>query len=482
MGHPPYQISNVATTTSEPPVNTPIHGLGFPMSLRSVFSIGSLRSATGLSFSLLISVIIILFPNQANCSIYDFIKMTTPGSFFAVDPDSVIRSMDPTADSRTWRIGETWGIPPLFRRSRVPGIYERLDILYPLAFKEDSNFHKKIKIIPVFESRWSKIPPFDYYTRFVTMFKGRSDMGQDYCGFFPFYGYSYRRFGVDRNFFFLFPLYYESEDDGARTQRILWPIMTYANDQCRSTLKVWPLFGRDRIRNDYNNMFLLWPFFQIIDKYMGQEQRSSLKALPFPLYLSRETNYDYNLDLLWPLFSYYKHYASGHQRYSFRPFFSYGYGGGVEEFSFLIYSSKKDRNSGKSSKSTDGYISLGTDEVVTEQKFMFMSAIQKRYRKGLLVYTKYRFWPFAEYIWDLDKGSHWKIPEIIPVKNDWWDLNLGRFLRIVDLRDTPITRELSYLFGLGRKNEVKNHLNIPAPPKSGDDNWSELIMGSFRKN
>jgi hypothetical protein len=215
---------------------------------------------------------------------------------------------------------------------------------------------------------------------------------------------------------------------------------------------------------------------------MGQEQRSSLKALLFPLYLSRETNYDYNLDLLWPLFTYYRHYASGHQRYSLRPFFTYGYGGGVEEFSFLIYSSKKDHNSGKSSKSTDGYISLGTDEVVTEQKFLFMSAIQKRYRKGLLVYTKYRFWPFAEYIWDLDKGSHWKIPEIIPVKNDWWDLNLGRFLRIVDLRETPITRELSFLFGLGRKNQVKSHLNIPASPKSGDDNWSELILGSFRRN
>ena len=369
-----------------------------------------LRNFLRIIYVILPAALVIGTSSVTHGAIYDYLKFTRPSSFFAVDPDSVIRSMDPTADRRTWRVGKTWGFPPFFMRSKVPGLFERLDILYPLAFKEDSKFNKKIKIIPLFESRWSKIPPFDHYTRFLTMYKGRSDMGQDYSGFFPFYGYSYRRFGVDRNMFLLFPLYYESEDDGAKTYRFLWPLITYANDQHRSTLKVWPLFGRDHIRNDYNNRFLLWPFFQITDKYMGQEQWTSLKALPFPLYVCNQTNYDYSLDLLWPLFTYYKHYASGHQRYSLRPFFTYGYGGGVEEFSILFYSSKKDMRSGTSSSSTDDYISLATDEIVTERKFFFMSAIQKHYRKGLLVYAKYRFWPFAEYTWDADKGSHWKVP------------------------------------------------------------------------
>lgn len=440
----------------------------------------NLFARTAITF--VVSALVLFGEIEASGSIYDFIRPSKPASFFAVDPDLTIRSMDPTADRRTWRIGETWGFPPFFMRSKVPGLFERLDILYPIAFKEESNFNKKIKIIPLFESRWSKLPPFDYYTRFGTMYKGRSDMGQDYWGFFPFYGYSFRKFGVDRNKFFMFPLYYESEDDGAKTYRIMWPFITYAHDNCRSTLKVWPLFGKDHIRNDYNNIFLLWPFFQITDKYMGQEQWTSLKALPFPLYVSHETNYDYSLDILWPLFTYYKHYASGHQRYSFRPFFSYGYGGGVDEFSFLFYSSKKDKRTGSSSSSTDDYISLATDEVVVERRFFFMSAIQKRYRKGLLVFTKYRFWPFAEYTWDMDKGTHWKVPEIIPVSGSWWDLNLGRFLRIVDFRDTPITRELSVFFGLGRKNEIKKHPHIAAPPKSAKGDWAELIEGSFRRN
>lgn len=422
------------------------------------------------------------FSSSAYGSIYDHLEFSRVGSFFAVDPDCVIRSMDPTADRRTWRIAKTWGFPPFFLRSKVPGIFERLDILYPLAFKEDSTFSNKMKIIPLFESRYSKIPPFDYYTRFITMYKGRSDMGQEYSGFFPFYGYSFRRFGVDSNRFFMFPLYYESEDDGAKTYRFLWPLVTYANDQHRKTFKVWPLFGKDHIRNDYYNRFLLWPLFQVTDKYIGQEPWTSFRAMPFPLYMCRQTNYDYSLDLVWPFFTYYRHYASGHQRYSFRPLFSYGFGGGVEEFSILFYSFKKDLRSGTSSKSTDPYISVASDEIVTERKFFFMSAIKKRYRKGLLVHAKYLFWPFAEYTWDAKKGTHWKAPEIIPVKNDWWDLNLGRFLRIIDFRDTPITRELSLFFGLSRQNQIKSHPQIAAPPKLGDDDWTELIQGSFRKN
>jgi hypothetical protein len=147
---------------------------------------------------------------------------------------------------------------------------------------------------------------------------------------------------------------------------------------------------------------------------------------------------------------------------------------------FYFYYSKKDRRRGTSS-SGDGYISVADDEVVTEKKFLCMSKIKKRFRKGLLVYSRYTFWPFAEYTWDLEKGSHLKFPEIIPVKNDWWDLNLGRLLRFVDFRESPISRELSLLFGVTRRTEIKSHPHISGPPRPGDDNWTELIMGSFGK-
>jgi hypothetical protein len=51
----------------------------------------------------------------------------------------------------------------------------------------------------------------------------------------------------------------------------------------------------------------------------------------------------------------------------------------------------------------------------------------------------------------------------------------------VDFRDTPITSESSILFGLRQKTEIKQYPFISCPPKPGDDNWSELITGSFGK-
>ena len=104
-------------------------------------------------------------------------------------------------------------------------------------------------------------------------------------------GIRYRRYGVDKNFFLLFPLYYESTEDDARTIRVLWPLVTYADSPGRSSLKVWPLIGKDVIRDEYYNRFVLWPFFQWTDKHPGTEQFSSYKALPFPLYVRQDDAY-----------------------------------------------------------------------------------------------------------------------------------------------------------------------------------------------
>ena len=102
---------------------------------------------------------------------------------------------------------------------------------------------------------------------------------------------------------------------------------------------------------------------------------------------------------------------------------------------------------------------MGGDEVVTERSFLKISKIRKHFRKGCLVHARYRFWPVADYTWDVKTGSHLKIPYVITMKSDWWDLNLGRLLRFVDFRDTPITRELSLLFGLSKRTELKK---VPA--------------------
>jgi hypothetical protein len=418
----------------------------------------------------------------ASATAYDFLRFTKPGNVFGVSPDLMSRSMNPWAPDNIWTLGEGWGFPPFYYRTKVPGVFDRTDFFYPLGRSEESTFQSKLKFDPFFENRWSKIPPFDGYSRVLTVYKGRSDLGQDYWGFFPFYGHMYRRFGVDRNFFFLFPLYYEYSFDDEHTTKFLWPIGTYANSPGRQSLKIWPLFGTDQIRRDYSSWFLFWPFIQKTEKFQGTEQFSSFLAAPFPVYVRQDDAYSTQTTLIWPFLSYYRHYASGHERYKFYPFVTYGSGGGLEELSlFFVYSYKRDRNKSSTSTDSDARVSVGGDSVFTEHKFLLINTVQKQYRKGLLVYSKYRFWPFAEYVWDLEKGSHLKIPEIIPIKHDWWDLNLGRLLRFVDLRETPITRELSMLFGLSKRTEIKSAPYIPGPPKPGDDDFAEMITGAFGK-
>jgi hypothetical protein len=415
-----------------------------------------------------------------------FFTLPSRSEFFAIDPDVVIRKMDPTAPDRAWTMAQGWGFPPLFYRTKVPNLYDRWDFLYPLGCREESNFRSRLRITPLVDSQWYKIPPYDGHSRWLTAFWGRSDLGQSYWGVFPFYGHTYRRRGMDSSFFCMFPLYSETTYDNERTIRILWPLITYAKSPGRSALKIWPLYGNDAIGKDYFNWFVLWPLFQKIDKYPGTEQAYSYTAAPFPLYTRQETCYSASVDLLWPLITYYRHKPSGHTRYSVRPFFTYGTGGGIEELNiFYVYQSKKDRRKGTSEgtlqDSSGGYIAVGDDEVFTERKFLMMSSIQKRYRKGCLVFAKYKFWPFAEYWWDAAKGSHLGIPELTGLKSDWWDINWGRLLRIVDIRDTPITHELSLFFGLRQRTDIKTVPHISPPPKPGDDSWSELIAGSFGK-
>jgi len=429
-----------------------------------------------------VAALVLSATGPAAAGAYDLFQLVAPGRLFAVDPDLAVRAVDPRSPDRVWTMGRTWGIPPLISHTEVGPFYRRSDFFFPFGFKEENLFRSKLRFTPFFESRWSKLPPFEGHSRCLTFFRGRSDLGDDYWGVFPLYGHTYRRFGVDRNFFLLFPLYYESLDEGTLTIRLLWPIVTYARGPSRSSVKVWPLFGRDAIRQDYFNTFALWPFFQKVDKYPGTPERSSYLAFPFPLFMKEETAFASNTNILWPLISIYHHYSTGHTRYKLRPLFTYGTGGGIEEVSILsLYSYKEDNRKGTKTGTGYPFVSVSGDEVFTEKKFLFMGRIQKVFRKGLLVATNYRFWPFAEYSWDLNKGSHLRMPEIIPLKSDWWDLNLGRLLRFVDVRDTPIARELSFLFGLSGYTEVKRVPHIQPPPKHEKEGWSELVMGSFGK-
>lgn len=419
--------------------------------------------------------------DRVHASFNHLLKLPFAERVFAVDPDVVVGKVDARSPRGTWMTGIGWGLPPLFYRTTVSGLYRRVDVLYPFGCIEDSPVRTKLRFTPFVDVQWSKRPPFEGYSRWFTLFRGRSDQGQAYGGFFPFYGYSYRRHGVDHNFFLLFPLYYESTEEDIRTRRFLWPIGTYARSPGRFAFKIWPIFGIDQIRDEYRNIYVVWPIFHGVDKFKGTEYAYSYRAFPFPLFIKYETPVEWQVQVLYPFLSYYEHRLRGHRRYTFYPFITYGTGGGLEEIDILwLYYSKKERLQGFYDEGkSEGYISVRSYDVFTEKKFLFMSSIQKRYRRGCLIFARYRLWPIAEYTWDIEKGSHLKIPEFFGLRSDWWDLNMGSLFRIIDIRDTPITRELSYFFGLKQTTEIKTVPHHPPPPQIGDDNWAELISGAF---
>jgi hypothetical protein len=461
------------------PINERVMSRGFES---AAFTGSGLKLLFHVCATLAVLLGVVLSPGACLGSASSFLRSTQGGNLFAVDPDVALRRINPKTDRHLWHLGESRGVPPLFLRSKVQGLYDRVDFFYPLGCWEESTFRSRLRFSPLLVNEWSKLPPFDGYSRCLTLYHGRSDLGQDYWGFFPFFGYSHRIRGVDKDFFLLFPFYYESTRDNARTIRLLWPFITYSNSPGRQSLKIWPLYGKDSIGNEYFSQYVLWPFFQKVLKHPGTEVASAYTAIAFPLFVKQEDCHSSTVSVMWPFFNYYKH-KGGHERYSAWPFFTYGAGGGIDELNlFHVYSYKKDRRKcGSDSEDRGGYVAISGDEVFTERKFLFMNTIQKRFRKGCLIYSKYRFWPFGEYTWDLERGTHLKIPELIPLKNDWFDLNLGRHLRLVDIRDTPFGLEVSLLFGFSKSTALKPHPQVKHPPKPGRDDWQELITGAFGK-
>ncbi|MFH0821706.1 MAG: hypothetical protein V2B18_03070 [Pseudomonadota bacterium] len=314
----------------------------------------------------LIAFLLLFQPEPSLSWIGDLIGHGKGSNLFAIDPDLYIRRVDPRAPDNVWTLAEGRGVAPFYYRTTIPGLYDRVDFFFPLGLQEESTFQSRLKFFPFFENRWSKVAPYDGFSRCLTMYHGRSDMGQDYWGFFPFYGHSYRKFGVDRNFFVLFPLYYESVEDNIKTTRIMWPFITYANDPGRHSIKVWPLAGRDAIRNEYFNWYVLWPFFQHTLKHPGTEQWEKHTSSPFPLYINKENAYSTSTSILWPFLDYYHHYATGYKSYKFRGLFKYGSGGGITDIDiFYFYSYKRDERKG--TEAAPGFVHVSGDEVFTEK-------------------------------------------------------------------------------------------------------------------
>ncbi|MEE8558475.1 MAG: hypothetical protein V3T14_11390 [Myxococcota bacterium] len=167
------------------------------------------------------------------------------------------------------------------------------------------------------------------------VYRGRTDDGRGYSGFFPLLGKFKETFGLEHMRFILWPLYARGQEGEYTETQILWPFFAYGQGGGRFKLRIWPLFGVVRRPNEVRRFFL-WPF---IHHHRSEGLVSSRSFFVIPLYGRRDTGaahtrfylfplysrqwHDSNpnvhsLELLWPLFTHTRN-RQGEARWALRP-------------------------------------------------------------------------------------------------------------------------------------------------------------------
>ena len=127
------------------------------------------------------------------------------------------------------------------------------------------------------------------------------DPATSYRALFPIGGTIKNRFGKDRIRFVLFPLYANTEKNGAHTVHAPWPFLRFIDGAGEHGFEFWPLFGHRGRENDYDSRFYLWPLIYRSAKNLS-EPEPDVKFGVLPFY-SKDTSPGYvNENYLWPFF------------------------------------------------------------------------------------------------------------------------------------------------------------------------------------
>jgi len=110
---------------------------------------------------------------------------------------------------------------------------------------------------------------------FPVLFQGRNIHGENYFALFPLGGTLYEFLGRDRISFFLFPLFSNSQINEVKTTSVFWPIYSRTRGDGIQRDRIFPLFGKTVLENQYEKKFVCWPFWTSADYfYPGNSGRT----------------------------------------------------------------------------------------------------------------------------------------------------------------------------------------------------------------
>jgi len=160
-----------------------------------------------------------------------------------------------------------WGVRPFYmKRQAMGGDTAEVTVLYPLFFLRTygPNYEWSIltlinhfgrrdgeSVRPATEEEDFDVWPF----YFSSVTPNRAD---SYHALFPLAGKLQHRFSRDRLSFVLWPLYLQTEKDGATTTSTPWPIFHTTHGAAHGWA-LWPLYGQMDWPGAYHREFYLWP-------------------------------------------------------------------------------------------------------------------------------------------------------------------------------------------------------------------------------
>ena len=136
--------------------------------------------------------------------------------------------------------------------------------------------------------------------------------GELATGWFPFLGVHDELMTFQDVTYVLFPLYLRAYKDGRVSRHFFFPILGWTTGHGEESFRLWPLYGRSKIKGRYDRRFFLWPIFQKHESYLsGHNEVKETTHTVFPLLGHTQRGSYTAWTWLWPFFGYARDPESG---------------------------------------------------------------------------------------------------------------------------------------------------------------------------
>ena len=380
---------------------------------------------------------------------------------------------------------------------------------YSYIFYSTENFYRRQALYPVYmakcnDTEWDMhfLLLFSYQDfdindpesryrlwLFPLYFQGRDIDGVPYLAIFPLAGGVREFFIFDELRFALFPFTFYYRINDVETLSLLWPIMSRATGGGNDRLRVFPLFGYSKLREESVKYFILWPFWA--HARYAPPQSPGYGYIIFPFYGRVNLENQKSTMIVPPLFRY-AHRGDATMIHCPWPFFQYR-SGPMKKLYLWPLMGRSSRGTTKSSFLLWPLCLHYEHKAPFYEYNRFMvfpifyststrGSFDKPGRKMDQPRKTIKFWPLFSCVTDTDR-SRFAMLSLFPYRDyDAIERNYGALWTIFTYSSFKDNREAEFFWGLVRFRESERERRFSLFPlvsvgrerKSGEFHWSFL--------